>query len=216
MNIIETLRSRFRPEWKNLPDNAGLARMFENAVSFIDAPKLKHAALTKTGALSLRGVAEELRRDLGKHVVPEIRRVQREVNAQRDTLKTERKHMVKPKIDTTDLAAAVMRQEIRTYLRGLDTGERMKVLLNKPDANLLAAALEAPSALSGLTDEMRAHVEHAFVEANHKPRLAVLEEKQDVLDLVGAAADIATMEIRTYTGLEGQEFHSWFAGADSR
>jgi len=49
MTIVETLRSRRRP-----------------------VPQAKKAALEKAETLTARGVAEALRRDLGKAVVPEL------------------------------------------------------------------------------------------------------------------------------------------------
>jgi hypothetical protein len=58
MIIVETLRARFRPEWKTRADCAGLDTMFETALSFIAAPKLKKSALEKPGTLNARGVAD--------------------------------------------------------------------------------------------------------------------------------------------------------------
>ena len=49
------------------------------------SPQAKKAALEKAGTLNARGVAEALRRDLGK-VVPELRRIrQTSTNARRRT-----------------------------------------------------------------------------------------------------------------------------------
>src|SRR5437016_1768950 len=102
MNITDTLRARFRPEWKQA--DPPLHTMFENAVSFIDAPRYKKAALEKAGTLNARGVAEALRRDLGKEVVPELRRILKDVNERRAAIKPERATLAKPKIDMTDVA----------------------------------------------------------------------------------------------------------------
>lgn len=214
MDIVEALRSRFRPEWKTRADTAGLDRMFETALSFIEAPKLKHAALVKTGNLSARGLGEALRHDLGKDVVPELRRMRRDINARQEALKEERAGLAKPKVDASDLAAAMRRQELRTYFRGLESAERMKILLECPEANSLVAVLEMPPALSGLTAEMRTHAEQAFVEANHGPTLKAMDDRQEALDQVSAAVDVATMEVRNYVGLEGQTFDQWFSPAD--
>jgi hypothetical protein len=85
--------------------------MFENALSFIPAPRIKKAALEKAGTLSARGVAEALRRDLDKEVVPELRRVLRVVNERHEAMKHERAALAKPKIDVTDVAAAMLRPE---------------------------------------------------------------------------------------------------------
>jgi len=66
--------------------DTGLDTMFENALSYIAAPQAKKAALEKVGTLNARGVAEALRRDLGKAVVPELRRIRQTVNERRTGL----------------------------------------------------------------------------------------------------------------------------------
>jgi hypothetical protein len=213
MTIVETLRARFNPEWKTLTDLAGLDTMFETALSFIPAPKLKRSALEKPGTLNARGVAEALRQEVGKYV-PELRRIYCIINERKEALKHERAALAKPKIDPGDAAAAAMRPEIRTYLRGLEPAERMKVLLDNPDPIMFAAALEGPAVLSGLTLETRAHVEQAYVQANHAKTLKAMEDREEALDVVGAAAEIAAMEIRAAVGLEPHEFDGWFATAD--
>jgi hypothetical protein len=129
-------------------------------------------------------------------------------------MKHERATLAKPKIDATDLAAAMLRQELRTYLRGLDLSERMTALTDKPDPAMLAAALEAPAALSGLTAETRAHVEEAYVQANHARTLNAMDDREEALAVVGAAAQIAVMEVRSHGGIEPHAFDAWFTTAD--
>jgi hypothetical protein len=75
------------------------------------------------------------------------------------------------------------------------------------------AALEGPPALSGLTPEMRADVEQAYVRAHHAQTLSTMEDRQEALDLVGAAAEIAMMGVRNHVGLAPDEFERWFATA---
>jgi hypothetical protein len=209
MHITDNLRSRFRPEWKQA--DPALHTMFENALTFIAAPQAKRAAIEKAGTLNARGVAEEMRREMGKLVVPELRRILREVNGRRDAVQAERAALATPKTDATD---APLRAEARAYLRSLTDGERMQTLLADPDPLLLAAALEAPSALSGLTAETRAHVEKACVEANHLPQMNAMDDRQEALNQVCAAVEIAMIEIRKHVGLEGPAFDEWFGTAD--
>jgi hypothetical protein len=58
MTIVETLRSRFRPEWKTRVGLAGLDTMFEKALIMIAAPQAEKAALEKAE----RGIATRLRK----------------------------------------------------------------------------------------------------------------------------------------------------------
>jgi hypothetical protein len=40
-----------------------------------------------------------------------------------------------------------------------------------------------------------------------------MEDRQDALDVVGAAAEIAIMEVRNHVGMAPDEFDRWFATA---
>jgi hypothetical protein len=90
MSVVDTLRARFRPEWKTRSDLAGLDTMLEDALSFIAAPKAMKSKLEAPGALNSRGVEEALRRELGKNVIPELCRTRRIVAERKDALKHER------------------------------------------------------------------------------------------------------------------------------
>jgi hypothetical protein len=92
----------------------------------------------------------------------------------------------------------------------------LALMQNPPDALLLAAALEGPPEWSGLTNEMRADVEKAYVKAHHAPKLRTLDELQEALDVTGAAADIAAMNICNSVDLPPHEFDRWFANGDKR
>ena len=209
----ENLRARFKPEWKTRIDLAGLHPMLENALSFIAAPQAMKAEIEGPGTLNARGVLEALRNKLGRSVVPELGRILRVVNERKAALKQERAALTMPKIDPNDVSKTLLRQEARVFLRGLDLGERMGLLLQDPDETLLAAALEGPPELSGLTAQMRADVEQAYVKAHHAQTLRAMEDRQEALDVVGAAAEIAIMEVRNHVGMEPYEFDQWFATA---
>ena len=144
MDVTDTLRSRFRAEWKTRADLAGLETMLENTLSMIAGPKVKKAALEKSGTLNAIGIAQAMRRELGKDIVPTLRRMRQTVDERSAAIERERATMAKPKIDATDVTAAMLRQETRTYLRSLNDGERLKLLIDKPDPMMVTAALEGP------------------------------------------------------------------------
>lgn len=121
--------------------------------------------------------------------------------------------MAQVKVDPADLVGAVQRQEMRTYLRGLSDGERLKVLMENPDLRLVQAALEMPAALSGLRSDTRAHVVEAYMQAKHAKALKALDELEQVLELLGAAVEIVINEIRTNVRMTDAEFQAWFGVA---
>ena len=80
MTAADTLRARFRREWRKRPELADVNRLLETTLSFLDAPKAKKEAIGKTGRLSSSELAQALQRELGKEVVPALHRIRRAVD----------------------------------------------------------------------------------------------------------------------------------------
>ena len=222
MTQADTLRSRFLPAWRGRDGaHADLETMFENVLSMMASPRVKQAALEKGGTLNAVGIAQALREELGKEVVPTLRRTRQDIDEQSASLVQQRAALAKPKLDTADIPAAMRRQEMRTVLRGLSDLDRLKVLTNNPDPLLVEAALEdgVPSIASGLTADTRSRVEHTYVQANFADRLQRIDERDEALAVVRAAVQLAVTEIRTHVRFPegyphlGEEFDTWFATA---
>ena len=82
-----------------------------------------------------------------------------------------------------------------------------------------ATTPEAPNALPGLTAETRVQVEEAYIRANRSAALKALDDLEEALSLLDAAARIAITEIRSHVEMGQMQFDDWFVtagGADSR
>ena len=93
------------------------------------------------------------------------------------------------KIDKTDLAAALLRQEMRGHMRSLDAGARFALVT--ADEAFLHAALEAPPSLSGLSLERRDQAVRFFLDKNFPDELAEFEETETALEVFNMAVDSA-------------------------
>lgn len=216
MNRIETLRASIRPEWRTTADYIGIVDMIEDALVAIGAPKEMKARVAQAGTLNELGLAQALRGELSRNIVPELRRIRKLAQERRAAVEAQRAALAQVKVDPADLVGALQRQEIRSYLRGLSDGERMRLLIENPDPRVSQAALEMPAAFSGLNEEARAQVVEAYMRANHSAALKALDEMGEALSLLDAAARIAIMEIRTQVGMGDAEFEDWFSTADGR
>lgn len=216
MSVADTLRARYRPELKSGSDLAGIHTMFETALSFIPVPQMQKAEIEKPGTLNANGVSMALRQGLAKGIVPELRRMSRTINERIAATETARSSLGKLNADKSDVTGALLRQEIRAYLRGLSDADRMRALTDKPDPTMVTAALEAPDALSGLNAQTRAHVQQAHVKANHGTELQAIDDRQEALGLAQAAVEMAVREVRTIVGMSPPEFAEWFSGSDVR
>lgn len=208
---------RFRPEWKEIPALSGFEQLLKTVAVFIQAPQNVRAEIEGPGTLSVSGVNQELRARLSKIVVPELRRIQRLVQDRTADMKRERLALARPQVDPADTASALLRQEVRAFLRGLNDNERLVVLTGTADSVMQEAVLGAPAILSGLTPDGRAQVEKCYMQAQHGAALAVLEQREEALTLLRTAVGVAVGQVQHHAGLAPDIFAEWFAevGASS-
>lgn len=104
-------------------------------------------------------------------------------------------------IDRTDAVAEMRRAELRTYMRSLKDTERMAKLLSpQPDPAILDAVLDAPAALSGVSDEHFALAREAREKQLYGPQLRAIEALQAVVAEADAAASIARADLANIAG----------------
>jgi hypothetical protein len=190
--IAETLRGRWKPSYATRV--TGGSHAFDTALSFLGAGAAKRAELAKRGTLSAKGIAEEVQAFADKGITPELKKFREQVKADRANLEQRRLKLGTPTIDKSDVAAAVLRSEHRSYLRSLGMGERARLLLEAVDPVMLTAALEAP-ALSGLDEQLLGKVRQAHIERTAPDELKAIAEAEEAFTLVDTAIALAEQDI---------------------
>lgn len=105
-----------------------------------------------------------------------------------------REKMVGAEIDRTDLAGALVRQEIRGWLRSLEPAARNARILTGLAKEEIAAIIEAPAALTGVTADQKAKIEADHVTSRHPAetaRIAAVDEAKTALATAERAAVLA-------------------------
>lgn len=98
--------------------------------------------------------------------------------------------------DRADVSAAVLRSEMRQMLRGMKPLERVQLLLSEGcDSRMLAAVLEAPNISSGITEDVRAKVQHAAIENAHPGAADKLDDYDEAAALLDAAYQMARLTV---------------------
>lgn len=186
MNFLEQLKSR-KSDWSRKPHLASLDSVFSATLPVVTAVSAKRQELVARGTLSEKGIADELKQYVDGTITPFLADARARVKKVADDVEAKRSGMKLPKPDSTDISAAMLRQEMRAYLRGLSHADRAKVLMDNPDPAMVTAALEAPSALSGMTDEMRHAIEESHLAVHFAGQVAEINETEEALALVSAA-----------------------------
>jgi hypothetical protein len=83
-------------------------------------------------------------------------------------------------------------------LRTMKHHERIALLMAKDvDPEFHLAVVEAPNALTGVTDDIRQYVTQQVIERTHPGQLAAIEQAEEAIELLNAARGVAYNAART-------------------
>jgi hypothetical protein len=114
------------------------------------------------------------------------------------------RHAMKPKeADRSDIYGEMQRAELRAFVRAMPPEERLRAVQSDPA--MTDAVLLAHPALSGLSPEKYDLVKKDYAERTFGPQLRGLESREDVVDNLNAAVEVATRQFLTESGLTEAE-----------
>ncbi len=125
----------------------------------------------------------------------------------RRDLDAKRSALALPKFDKSDLSGALLRQELRSILRGMSRPEQAGLLIgDKADAAFVDAALEQPALVSGLDSALFEQVRSARLATLRGAEIDAIELLDG--DVVAFESTIETVknDIRAVSGLGAREF----------
>ncbi|THK34672.1 hypothetical protein EHS39_28835 [Ensifer sp. MPMI2T] len=217
MNFQQNLEARFKTAWLNnarlLPYHLTLSGAFEVS----DKITKKRNELNAKGTLSAKGLDEAMREFVTKECIPDLARSRCKLEASAEDVAAKRQALTIPKPDKSDVAGALLRQELRAHLRGMPMGDRAALLLRDPDAATIAAVFEAPNYLSGIDEKLRVELEARIVAAAHPQELQAVEDERECINLANIAINHAVDTIKKATGYDhgGKAFDEFMTKASA-
>jgi hypothetical protein len=214
--ITKSLQGRWKSSWSDAAFSQ-LRTAFDTSLNAVAALTDKASSLSATGKYSPTGLADEIKGIAKDSTIPVLRRAAYAVDKTKLATKNKRNTLALPKADPSDFSGAVLRAEMRTWLKSLPLAEVLGHLLNdNVDQRLLLAALEVPPAMTGLTAETRGHVVEHVLTQQHGPELARLNELDDAAEVANAAVGVALFQLRREVGFSENNasgFDAWMAAA---
>jgi hypothetical protein len=195
-SVLKQLKSRFKTEWLNNENLVRFYTNFERVEALAEKLKSKKDQLAKSNTLTDVGKVESIRDFAAKEVVPALHRERVDLEGWLTRIADQRQKLAQPEINKMDTVAAMQRQEIRSFLRGLSASERLGLLMGNPDMQTLAAVLEMPAAMSGLTEDMRQKIQDIQVEKKHPQVIELHTNAKDCIGLADSAIRMTLNEIR--------------------
>lgn len=212
MTRYKMITDRYLPKWRSDVGMNRLTAAIDAPLAAIDRLETKYKALVDDQRLSPLGRAEELRNFAKNDTVGVMRRSQNIVKSMRADLQGSRNKLRVPKPDKSDVAGAILRMDMRTWLKDMNRGELMGALLDKDTPiELLQAAYEVPPQMIGSDAAIMEDIQKRLLELHHGPVLEQIEEMDEALTVVNGVVEVALMDVATFTLFEARQKHEFTA-----
>lgn len=215
--IKKTLEGRWKPAWSVEVRLHPAARAYKTSLNAVTSLKIKANGLRHSGKFSETGLQEEVRAYAKAETVPALKQSAQLIEQIRTGLAERRAKLAIPTPDPTNAAQAMVRSEMRGWLRTLSGPQRMAALLAETaDERMLQAAIEAPAIMSGLTEDDIEKVQANRLQVKHGPELARIDELSEAVDVAGSAVQISLYELRKDAGFNANDdalFDKWMGEA---
>lgn len=190
-----TLRARWNTDWNVSHLTGPLSGHVGKIGAAISDLKLAGVQFRGAGRLTDVGIREAILEKAKTETVPALRRAQHELKRTRDGISAYREKLVAPTIDKSDLAAAMLRQEIRARLVAMKDADRIRLLSATKDVRILDAYQELPT-FCRIPAEVENNLAEARLEASHGPEVHKIREAEKAAGIVEAMLTDAMRELR--------------------
>jgi hypothetical protein len=190
-------------ETKKGTTTAQLELVYLNALAAVDKFGEHKAAAMKSGKFTADGIKDEVLTFGLTQLVPTFHRGRQVIAAAKRELAALRDKVKLAPVDKTDLVAAMRRQEMRSYLRGLPSDERNRVLARADnlDPETALAIVEMPAMYSGVMEVDRNQLVDAALQAQHGEDVPRIKELETAIATAESAVEAGREEVAHENGI---------------
>jgi hypothetical protein len=164
-----------------------------DAMAAADAFTARCAEIEQNAALSEHGKKQALKDALTKTYIPALLNVRAPISKAKSHLQTLKNAVrIKPSSDPSDVAAALLRMEIRASLSEMKATGRAALVTNpKTDPRILEAVLTAPAIVTGVDEGVLSHIEKLWQERHFAAEAREIETLEEIVAVAQAAVDLS-------------------------
>ncbi|MGJ5177423.1 hypothetical protein ACQR16_05975 [Bradyrhizobium oligotrophicum] len=181
---------------------------FERALSVPNKLNEKCAEAKADKHLSETGRTAKVR-DVAPSFAPDVIKAKSAAALARRDIQRQRDALTPRVTDHKDVASAMLRLDLRQFLRGKPVAEIARLAEQNP--SMLEAIFEGPAALSGLTDEVRGHILSQHLNKTAAPQMREIAEQEVLAEVLETAVAIASNALADAAGIRPQSIDSWLA-----
>jgi hypothetical protein len=187
-------------------------------VSFdgIEAKAREHAA---SGRFTPAGAKQATLQSALTDAVPSLYRARQTIKSAKLEVEALRSKITPLQPDKTDLVAAMLRKEMRDWLRSKPQAERdayMAKNLERLDPQMLQAVVEVPIEMTGISATQRATLVERDLQARHGETIAEANQLQRFIERAERHVEAARDEVRKETGVDQKAFDELAAPIEAK
>lgn len=201
MSLTEQLRSRYRPTFERHATAKALKVHLWTATALVDQIAAKRAEIDKDKNWSETGKAGKVS-EFAQSLAPTLAKARGAVAGAKTAVARQREALTPKVKDRNDISAAMLRAEMRSFLRGMRPAEAMAYATSDlADETFFTAVFEAPLGLSNLNEVGRDRILQAYLDRNASKQLADIAEQNEAIELVEIAVNAASGHFANAAGV---------------
>jgi len=186
-----------------------LEQVYLSALDSVDAVEGRKAESAKSGKFTADGLKADALQ-FAVQLSPTFSRGRHQIAAaKREAAELRSKVKLQP-ADKTDLVSAMLRAEMRDFLRSKPQSERdayIRANAEKLDPQMALAVMEVPAELSGISVVQRDSLIERALEAQHGDALKEVQELERAIEIAERAVNLGRDEIIKEAGADPHQFN---------
>jgi len=199
--LTDQLRSRFTPAYEKHATSKATKVHLWAATAAIEQIAAKRIEIGENKNLSDAGKAGELA-NFAQSLAPAVARARGAIAGAKQAIARQREALMPKVADRNDVSAAMLRAELRSFLRGMRPAEAMAYATSDlADDTLFQAVFEAPLGLSNLNEMGKDRILQVYLDRNASTQLADIAEQTEAIELLEAAVGAASVKFAEAVGV---------------
>src|SRR5262249_60046510 len=152
-------------------------------------------------------------------LVPSLHKAAQSIGKAKQEIVERRSKLALKAVDPADVAGAMRRQEIRTFLRQLDEKQRDAWFRDRGDTvspEVRQAIIEMPPEVSGVPKSRHDLLTQDAWQAQHGPELTDISDRENAIETAESAVEAARVEVGRECGLDIARFNELAAPVEAK
>jgi hypothetical protein len=195
-----------------------LERVYLSALDGVDQVESRKASSAKSGQFTPDGLKADVL-NFAVQMSPTFHRGRQQIAAaKREVAEIRSKAKLEP-VDKADLVSAMLRAEMRDWLRSKPQAERDAFLsknMDSLDPQMALAVMEMPAEMTGISTVQRDALVERALEAQHGPELQAAQELERGIELAERAVEMGREEIVREAEADPHQFNQLAAPIEAK